>query len=564
MSLPWVLWGVRVVLFFGVLTTIVGNGALYVAQHNRLPLYSKVGEINLSRKTVAEARDILNAHHAKQRLNLVLPNRQIATPLDQAGVRIDSDAVIAELTNSRGLNSLPLAKAWHARSHSVELRYQTDKDKLQTYLKTLQLPASTPAVNATISINSDIAVINPAKPGIVYDQQSISQTVLSAVSQAQLTITLQPKQVSAAVQASDLTDSLAATNRLLQSRLIIENDSGTYRFSPENTKRVVTIQTDSNGKSSPFIEQAQLREVLTTATASFYLAASPGRSTYVDGELTAEQAGVNGRTLDVEAAMPIVQAALLDNKERVTVPLVKLTAQQAVDRSYTPTTKGLNALIAYFAATHRGTFKVASTELNGNRSASFHANDAIVPASTYKLFVAYVTLKKIEQGSLTFETHVGPGTVDFCLNKMILISDNTCAGALLNKLTVAEANSYIHAAGFTRTSLDTSSSDYMTTTAQELNNFLIALNSQQLLSAGNTNYLLNLMQHQIYRSGIPAAINGTVANKVGFLFSWSHDVALVHTPQADYSLVIMTTNSSFSTIKELAAQINALYSQPAR
>jgi beta-lactamase class A len=120
----------------------------------------------------------------------------------------------------------------------------------------------------------------------------------------------------------------------------------------------------------------------------------------------------------------------------------------------------------------------------------------------------------------------------------------------------------IKAAGFKSTNIDNSGGGYMSSTASDIAKLLKGFYDGSLLSASSTAYLFNLMENQVYRSGIPAGSPGaTVADKVGFLDSWNHDAAIVYGPHTTYILVIMTTNSSFSQIKDLSSQIYNLYSQ---
>jgi beta-lactamase class A len=69
------------------------------------------------------------------------------------------------------------------------------------------------------------------------------------------------------------------------------------------------------------------------------------------------------------------------------------------------------------------------------------------------------------------------------------------------------------------------------------------------------------MKGNVYRKGIPAGVNGTVADKVGFLDALLHDAAIVYGPHGTYVLAIMTDGSSWATIADLAGQIDALHAQ---
>ena len=71
-----------------------------------------------------------------------------------------------------------------------------------------------------------------------------------------------------------------------------------------------------------------------------------------------------------------------------------------------------------------------------------------------------------------------------------------------------------------------------------------------------------MFKANVYRKGIPAGTNGTVANKVGFLNGLLHDAAIVYGSNSKYVLAIMTDGSSWNNIAELTKRIEQFRSQP--
>lgn len=64
------------------------------------------------------------------------------------------------------------------------------------------------------------------------------------------------------------------------------------------------------------------------------------------------------------------------------------------------------------------------------------------------------------------------------------------------------------------------------------------------------------MKNQVYRNGIPAGSRGAVvADKVGFLDNYLHDVGVVYGAKSTYAIVIMSEGSSWSNIKDLSQAI---------
>ncbi|MEJ0073010.1 MAG: serine hydrolase [Candidatus Saccharibacteria bacterium] len=101
------------------------------------------------------------------------------------------------------------------------------------------------------------------------------------------------------------------------------------------------------------------------------------------------------------------------------------TSQSTVDA-------GLNQILAAWAGQHSFTSSVVVTELTGSmRTASYNPTASVVPASTYKLYVAYAILHGAEQGTYTLFGNAGDGnSIQTDLTDMIVNSDNTAARTL--------------------------------------------------------------------------------------------------------------------------------------
>ena len=221
----------------------------------------------------------------------------------------------------------------------------------------------------------------------------------------------------------------------------------------------------------------------------------------------------------------------------------------------------LTKLIDNFAHAHSGSFKVAAIDTaNPKHSVSYGGDDAMITASTYKMFAAYAALSKVEQGSLSLSTPTANGTLDHCIQRMILVSDNDCGQAVSDKVGWTEMTRVSNAAGFVNTSLDGTRGGNQYSTANDEAQFMYRLQSGRLLNAEHTQYLMDLMKRQILRGGIPAGTNGSVvANKVGNLGTVHADMAVVYSPNSTYVLVIMTDGSSVAAIKDLSQQIYKFY-----
>ncbi len=327
---------------------------------------------------------------------------------------------------------------------------------------------------------------------------------------------------------------------------------GTY-YSVDNPKLEESLKAYVSEHNVPAVD------------AKLVVPASPDQEVSIVPEKQGSSLGVS------DVANDIVTAVADNNFDVEVTPNVEMPKVKAEDlkplvaqaRAIAKTSSnGLYNLVETFAKTHGGLYKVAAVEIGGdNRSAFYQADDAIVTASTYKVFVAYIALQKIEQGKLKMDSPTSMGTVDYCMQRMILVSDNACAVAVGDKIGWREMHNIARAEGFSRTSL-ISSNGHLYSTARDEVKLLYKLQNGNLINADHTKYLFDLMKRQVYRTGIPAGSSGAiVADKVGFLGAYNHDMGIVYGSKATYALTILTSGSSFANIKLLTSQINDFYNQ---
>jgi beta-lactamase class A len=235
--------------------------------------------------------------------------------------------------------------------------------------------------------------------------------------------------------------------------------------------------------------------------------------------------------------------------------LAALPPIEKFNRSYSNSARGLQALLDDLAK-EKGNFAIAVHELSGQgRSLSANGNKAFEAASTYKMFVAYSVLKRIENGQMHWSDTVASGRdAAQCFDDMIIKSDNPCAEEWGKRIGWTTIQNEMRALGLTSTKLGTTF--YSTASDQAL--FLNKLEKGESLKGESRDRLLAAMKRQQYRAGIPAGVGVDVADKVGFLNGLLHDSAIVYSPKGTYVLVILRDGSSWGNIADAARQINTL------
>lgn len=186
---------------------------------------------------------------------------------------------------------------------------------------------------------------------------------------------------------------------------------------------------------------------------------------------------------------------------------------------------------------------------------SLNQNDPFTMASTYKLYVASSMIDAVESGAASWSDDLIGMTLDECFNEMITYSDNDCPEAWLEQIGWENI-------GPTLTKLGAQDTEFvpygLVSTPADLARALEVLASTDSMSDDSHQRLFYAMENQIYRDGIPAALDpiGTVADKVGFLEPEElHDAAIVSTPKGEYAIVIMTVYLSWETIAEMTQAV---------
>lgn len=235
----------------------------------------------------------------------------------------------------------------------------------------------------------------------------------------------------------------------------------------------------------------------------------------------------------------------------------------------------LQQIVQQWAAQQSVKTAVVVTELTRTqRTASSDPTASMVPASTYKIYVAYAVLHAIEQGKYTLNSPLSDNnTIQTDLNAMILNSDNNAARTLGFLIGWQNINALLATQGITNTNLynyvppSTTPQGQKSTTAADLATILVRLNSGQLLNSAHTQLLLGLMKTQHYRQRVPAGVprGVSVADKPGWLtvtegdgVNMQNDAAIVYGPKSTYVLVVLTNGTSISPLVTLS---QAVYSQ---
>jgi beta-lactamase class A len=490
---------------------------------------------------------------------------------EDLGWEVSADQTTDRLpTVSLASKLLPLGVAYKLLT-PANLHTQINRDAQKQLATANQLinKHSTVPKDAMGKITSDGELkITPEVAGKRYDLIELDQKITKTGVYGDPVVSMKAKRYAASITASDFDGVQKHVEKLKDQTLSVEVNDKKLSVAPKvflplvevagKTKREIHLQFSTRG----------LEKLLAEWGESYDVAPGVTTVTYVDGVETGRKVGEPGKAIDKQKARESLQSWLAKPSGKpVGLVVGSVPATVKENRSYSSTSAGLQARLTDGAAARGGGYNIVVQEVGGSgRSASVAGGSRTVLASTYKLFVAYAAYSLAEKGQLDLGKQVAGKSIEDCIGRAIVYSDNDCAKAVALDIGWAKCDEIVHAAGFSTIELNNYNasgvlSGEKTGSASDIAAFLRRLNAVSLLNPEHTRTLLGYMKRQIYRQGIPAGSPGaTVADKVGFLGSYTHDAGIVYGKSSDYVIVIMSNRgNNWTNIKHIAQTANAFF-----
>ena len=183
-----------------------------------------------------------------------------------------------------------------------------------------------------------------------------------------------------------------------------------------------------------------------------------------------------------------------------------------------------------------------------------NSDEVFTAASTIKIATATSMMNAVEDGSWGWGSTLNGTTLEYCMEVMIVESDNDCPFAWYSAVGLGNVEEVVRSAGGTSTTLAPGD---LRTTAMDLALLLQSIESGEAMNDENKQHLLGLMARQNYRDGIPAGLgaDAVVQDKVGFLDGLLHDAGIIRTEKGDYVVVVLTEYRSWEAIAKITEAI---------
>lgn len=348
-----------------------------------------------------------------------------------------------------------------------------------------------------------------------------------------------------------------ASSALARDLTIVVGQRGSYM--PDKATRASWLTVETTGSDVTVRANREvIAQYVTALNTNLKTDPVATKVTVTDGIETGRTVGANGAALDTEALTDWLSSALIDSSvsAQTLIELQPVAPSTVYARTYTHTQSGLRAYVAYATSTQN--VRIVVQQLDGTGwSASGRADESIPSASTYKLYVMMRVFDDINSGTLHWSDSMLDTTAGECFERTIVPSTNPCAEQWIRQYGAKTLTDYVHAKGFS-SGTGFTFSDATHTTAGDLAKYLIGLHNGTLVTGSNRDMLLEKMGRQLYRYGIPTGTKGWAQDKVGFLWDYIHDAAIVHNPKGTYVLVIMTKGYSYGYIANVARQIDTI------
>lgn len=546
-----------VVFLFG---SMVIAGQLLYPSDRALP-FARIRHQSVAWRDHEQLAKLLDTHFRRSKLKLVVDeDTSVEVPLASAGAELNTDRMIEDaMRYPFWWRFVPFSIIFFGEDATKASVFYTDSVLRKTSQEQASKLSFDP-VNARLAIEEGKLVAEAEKWGSkvaadeVYRKISRTQPTLGGATK----LITKAKRVEPTETASSLKDiQVAAEAALAREVNILANGQ---RFAPDNATVASWLQivTGEDGKPTLQVIDEKINELFDSIDAKAGMPAGRTNINLVNGYEKSRTTGQTGSAVGREELKTQLVSWLLEGQGQSSIEATFYDVAPSVmyDSKYTATEEGLRAYVA--DAARRMNVHIAVQQVDGGKwSASARSGESIPSASTYKLFVAKWLFDRMDKGLVHWDDPMLDTTVSVCFDRMTIASTNPCAEAWLAQAGRADFNQYIWGLGFSKgTNFNMPVATH--STADDLQRMMLGVHNSTLISGAHKDRLLRSLSTHPYRGGIAAGSGGKVYDKVGYLWDYVHDTAIVQHPKGTYIMTIMTKGQSYATIANLTREIERI------
>lgn len=481
-------------------------------------------------------------------------------PLGRTGATLESAATVEKAVDyPLWQRFLPFTLLFKQPKIDV-MAVSVNRQQLDKVAEDLSKKLTVAAEDAGLAIVEGKLVTTPAKVGRVVTASDVKE----ALSRKEFdfgvtTITIPGTEQQPALRDDDIAPIRTRAEAITKQPIVIVAPGGMeIKPEPAVIASWLMVVKSADGGLELQADDTHLRNYVTSLNGSVGVKPGTTRVTVVDGQEVSRTNAPSGQAIASDELISGLKQALFDETapQTLAISMVPVPPVASYDRSYTSTQNGLRAYVDYVSRSED--VRIAVSQLGGNGwSAHGRADEQLPAASTYKLYVSYMLFHQVKEGKVAWGDNMLNTDVAGCFDRMIVVSDNACAEEFIDMFGRNNLNAFLYGNGIGQATTFTSSVASQTSAA-DLEKLLIGIENGSKIGGADRSRLLDAMGRQKYRAGIPAGSGGKVEDKVGFLWDYLHDAAIVRHPKGTYSLVVMTKNSSWGRIAEITRQLERI------
>lgn len=543
---------------FFVVSAIIAGQMLYPL--DRAVPFAMVGDTRVGLRSHDDMAQLLNERFLDTKIRLVAGTKSSEYTLKSAGAELDTERIIFRLTEYPFWQRfIPFSLLWQLPRASEADVYYTDI-VLRQFSEQTGKSLSFGPTNARLAIENGVLKATSEIAG----SNVTSEAVYMAVSKTRpgLGVTTDVEVASQRLLAEHPMKEFIAVKQRAEAALKrqVTVRAGERNFVPsrETMASWLMLDTGKDGKVTLRVDNERIGSYIDSINKETGVPAGRTDITMTDGRETGRVTGSAGRAVDKDALTNELASFLLDGKGQpvLVAKFVDVPPTIMFNSKYTSSQEGLQAYLADLGKSKD--VRVSVRQLDGGKwQAATREHESIPSGSTYKLFVALKLFDEMKQGKVHWEDPMLDTTVSTCFDRMTIASTNPCAEKWLANWGRQNVNNFVYDHGF---STGTSFTNPVAThsTAADLTQYMIGLRDGSLVGEPYRSRLLHSLSVHPYRYGIPTGSKGRVWDKVGFLWDYIHDTAIVEHPRGTYVMTIMTKGQSYGAIANIAREVERI------
>lgn len=540
-------------------TSLIIAAQLLYPLDRALPL-ARINDTSVGWSDHETMAKLLNDQFDATKIKLTIgKDKSVVYPLKLAGSEPNVETMITQLSDyPLWLRYIPFSVFWRVQVTQANISYSDAV--LKEFSTKASKELSFEPVNARLAIKDGTLVAAADVSGSQVTTAQLNEALrgtsmkLGAVN----TVMVPAKRTEAAMTASDLAAVKVRAEAALAETIHIAADNQTFTPTRAVVASWLVIGTDDKGAATLTIDPARVNTYIDEVNTNVGTPAGQTNITIVNGRETGRTVGPLGRGINHDPLLGQISELLINGSGSpvMTAQFVDIQPSVIYNSKYTSTQEGLQSYVNDLSRTKN--VRISIQQLDGGRwTANARADETTPSASTFKLFIALMLFDKMDKGEIHWDDPMLDTTVSGCFNRMTIASTNPCAEKWIADWGRDNINAFVYAHGFSQGTAFTAG-EAVRTTAADLTRYMIGLYDGSIVKEPYRDRLLHNLFIHPYQDGIPTGSAGIVHNKVGFLWDYVHDTAIVEHPRGTYIMTVMTKGQSYRTIASITREVERI------